>query len=521
MDFNQWLAAAGFDRETLSETQLTRLQAAWRAEQNPAPAPTPTPAPTSGGNTEPTTYDTLMSQFRAEQDREREVTALAASALRDHPNSHEQIDQITRLALAGKWSVKDTELALLRGLRQQAPSPLSRGGRDVSPKAVEAAFAMAAGLSEEVALKSYGATAMEQAHTAFRGRLSLSELIVSTAVRNGCHDASLRGGNLLPTLRAAFRDTPMSVGFSNVSLPGIFSNVANKFIFEGFNYVDTSWRQVTSFRSTNDYKELTEYGLVGDYDFQPISPGGQISHAEPGEIGYGNKVADHGILLTITNVDLRNDDLGALASKGKKIGGGGGRAFNKLFWTEWNKITAIPGQSIAFNAKSVTGIADNFDDGSDSAFDAEALEIATAMFRGQKMPDGKTGLDTRDPLGVRPQILVVPSMVERPALRLMRSEKVLEANEEGDTNVWANKYKVVAPDYMEETTYGGFDTQWHLIANPNELPCIQSAFLDGNQSPTMESVEVDADRLGVGIRGVWAFGVRRQERRGRVTMKGA
>lgn len=507
MDFNAWLTANGFDRETLSESQLTKLQAAWRAEHNPAPTPTPAPI-SGGGNTEPTSYDALMASFRQEQDRDREITALAASALRDHPNSHEQIDQITRLALAGKWSTKDTELALLRGLRQQAPSPLSRNGKDVSAKTVEAALAMAAGLPEEIAIKSYGAPALEQAHTAFRGGLSLGELIVGTARRNGCADANLRG-NTVETLRAAFRSgQAMSVGFSNVSLPGILSNVGNKFIREGFDYVDQSWRQVTAFRSTNDFKEVTTYGLVGDYDFEELAKDGKIPHAKPGEMSYGNKVAPYGKMLTITWVDLVNDDLGAFGQKGKKLGGGAGRKLNKVFWSEWNTLTA-------FN----TAALGNYDDGTDSAFGPTALEAATQLFRAQEIPASDTE-DGTEPLGVRPKILVVPSSVERPALRLMRSEKVLEATEEGDTNVWANAYKVIAPDYMESTSLGGIATQWHLIADPNELPCIETAFLYGNQTPTLENVDVDADQLGIGIRGYWAFGVRRQERRGRVTMKG-
>lgn len=519
MDFNAWLKANGFDRETLSETQLVKLQAAWRAEQNPTP--TPTPAPASGGNTEPTSYDALMAQFRAEQDREREITALAASALRDHPNQSEKIDQITKLAFAGKWTVKDTELALLRGLRwEEAPAPLSRGGREVSAKVVEAALAMACGLSEDTCVKAYGATTLEQAHSAFRNGLSISELIIATAKQNGHRDGSLRGYGYMETLRAAFRPTQMGVGFSNVSLPGILGNIGHKAIREGFDYVDQAWKVVTAFRSTNDYKEITTFNLVGDYDFQEVPKGGRLTHAEPQELAYGNRVNQHGVMLVLTKVDLVNDDLNALSSKGKKIGGGAGRFLNKKFWTEWNTLSAVPGSSIAFNAKSVSGVADNYDDGTDSAFDAEALAAATAMFRAQRIPNG-AGTDTAEPLGVKPKILVVPSSVDDAARRLMRSEKVLEANEEGDANIWSNRYKLVSPEYMEEETYGGEPTQWHLIADPNELPVIETIFLNGVQTPIIETVDADSDTFGIAMRGEYNFGVRRQERRGRVTMKGA
>jgi hypothetical protein len=358
-------------------------------------------------------------------------------------------------------------------------------------------------MGEDIAVQSYGAQALEQAHSAFRGGLSLGELILSYARRNGCHDANLRG-NTVETLRSALR--PMSDGFSNVSLPGILSNVANKFIRVGFDYVDTSWRQVTAFRSTNDFKEVTTYGLVGDYDFEELAKDGKIPHATPGELSYGNKVAPYGKMLTITWVDLVNDDLGAFGQKGKKLGGGAGRKFCKVFWGEWNTLTN-------FNTAGYG----NYSSGAGTAFDADSLETATQLFRAQTIPSD-TG--ATEPLGVRPRILVVPPSAERPALRLMRSERVVEDSVSGDVNIWANAYTVVAPDYMHEASLGGVATQWHLIANPNELPCIEAAFLYGQQTPTLENVDVDADQLGIGMRGYWAFGVRRQERRGRVTMKG-
>lgn len=511
MNFNEWLDKNGWDRSTLSDGQLTALQAAWRAQEGrPAPTPADNPPVSTPANN---SYEQVMAEFRRDEERRREVTTLVASALKQYPNQADRIDQIGRLAMEGKWDIKDTKIALMEATRVQAPTPLSRGGRELSQQVIEAAFAQAAGVQETTLVKQYGEQTMQQAHTAFRGGLTFSELLNAQARQNGYHDANIKHDHT-GVLRAAFlRGQPMAMGFSNVSLPGIFSNTAKQLIQDAFNFGDQSWREVCAIRSTNDFKQVQSYGLIGDYDFVEIAPDGRIPHAVPGEIGYTNQVTLAARMLVLTFVDITNDDLGALNSKGTKLGLGAIRAWNKKFWRKWNVLTNF--NTVEFG---------NYAAGAGTAFSADALDTAVQMFRSQKVPlteaDGVQTQSEEDPLGVRPAKLVVPPIWDNAATRLMNSEWLGDAEDQGIANPFAGKYQVIAPDYMHETSLGGVNTQWSLIANPLELPCIEAAFLRGNQTPTIENVDVDGDQLGIAMRGWWANGVNLQEHRARVVMKG-
>jgi hypothetical protein len=498
MEFEAYVEQQGFNLADLTPQQRSYLEGQWRAGQNAAAAPAPAEDKT------PSSYDKLMEEFRRDEQRERDITALAAVALKDHPAQSDKIDQIVKLAMAGKWSAKDTELALLRGLRAPAPSMIRRGGREVSQELIVCALAQTGGLPErrKDGRAYFSDRVMEEAHAAFRGGLTLGEMLVDLARRNGHHDASLRPGTWRQTVRAAFGDGPKQVGFSSYSAPSIFADVANKFLFDGFNAIEDKWRLLTAIRSVNDFKEVKTTGLIGDYEFQDIAKDGTIPHAKPGDIEYSNKIKSKGRMLVLTEEDLINDDLGAFTGANRKVGRGGALALNKDFWTEYNRLADF---NTAGNG--------NYDDGADTAFGADSLVAADLLFRGQKDYDG-------NPLGVRPRLLVVGPKNNIPALRLMRSQKVLEDSNAGDENVLAGMFTVVDSDYFADTALGGTAVRWALQADPNDLPVIEVAFLRGVQTPTVEEGDVDFDRLGIGIRGVYRYGVRRQEKKARVVMKG-
>jgi hypothetical protein len=58
------------------------------------------------------------------------------------------------------------------------------------------------------------------------------------------------------------------------------------------------------------------------------------------------------------------------------------------------------------------------------------------------------------------------------------------------------------------------------LADPNDLPVIEVAFLNGQESPTIESAEADFSVLGIQLRGYHDFGVAQQDSRGGVKSKG-
>ncbi|MCL4193722.1 MAG: hypothetical protein KJZ87_18435, partial [Thermoguttaceae bacterium] len=61
---------------------------------------------------------------------------------------------------------------------------------------------------------------------------------------------------------------------------------------------------------------------------------------------------------------------------------------------------------------------------------------------------------------------------------------------------------------------------WYLLAEPNDLPVIEIAFLNGQESPTIETADADFSVLGIQMRGYHDFGVALQDSRGGVKSKG-
>jgi hypothetical protein len=60
-----------------------------------------------------------------------------------------------------------------------------------------------------------------------------------------------------------------------------------------------------------------------------------------------------------------------------------------------------------------------------------------------------------------------------------------------------------------------------LLADPNDIPVIEVAFLNGQEAPTVESADADFGMLGVAFRGFHDFGASLQEYRAGVRSAGS
>ena len=66
--------------------------------------------------------------------------------------------------------------------------------------------------------------------------------------------------------------TWLQAAFSSMSLPGILGNVANKLLWEGYNSVDQSWREIAKVSSVSDFKESERYRLTEAMKFEQVAP---------------------------------------------------------------------------------------------------------------------------------------------------------------------------------------------------------------------------------------------------------
>jgi hypothetical protein len=358
--------------------------------------------------------------------------------------------------------------------------------------------------------KSYGERVLEAATKRWPHGIGLGEVLIMHARRNGYDAMSTR--NPGPLLKAAFRqpDNRMLYAAGAVStydLSDTLSNVANKIIRNSFEAVESTWRQIAAIRSLSDFKESAIYSLTGDFTYKEIKPGGEIEHATAGETPYTNQLATHGRMFGIDRRDIINDDLSAFDSVSRLLGRGGALQLNLQFWTAFMN-----------NASFFTALRGNYAEGAGTVLSIDSLTTAENLFLNQTDPDG-------NPMAVTPRFLLVPNALTVSASALMNSTEIRNTTASttfGTINPHAGKYEVVRSSYLSNSSItGNSTTAWYLLSDPNEVPVIEVAFLNGVQTPTVERADADFNTLGIQLRGYFDFGVALQEYRGGVKIKGA
>jgi hypothetical protein len=96
-----------------------------------------------------------------------------------------------------------------------------------------------------------------------------------------------------------------------------------------------------------------------------------------------------------------------------------------------------------------------------------------------------------------------------------------KSNPSANANPHLGKFEVVSSVYLSNASFTGASSKaWYLLADPNRLPSIEVAFLNGVDRPTVEKTDADFNTLGIQFRGYIDFGVREQDFRGALKMKG-
>jgi hypothetical protein len=503
-------ATAETPRSDASATDTTPTTPAKSASVTPPAAPAPVaaaaipPAPsvplaaavTTQPAAEAASLGPTAAQIRAEALAESaRINTIRSLCAGRHPEVEAQ-------AIRDGWDAMRCELELLRINRPKAPAvQTSSQGSAVTAAVLEAACLMTAGF--ENLDKTFDEPVLEAAQRRYRGALGLQELILEAAWANGFTGRNFRDSRTV--MRFAFKPE-LEAAFSTIDIGGILSNVANKFLLEGFFSVERTWRNICATRNVSDFKTVTSYRLIGTDQYEQVAPGGEIKHGTLGNETYTNRADTYGLMLAIDRRDIINDDLGAITTVPRKLGRGSGLKINDVFWATYLN-----------NSTFYTAGAKNYLTGVDTALGIDGLTKAEAAFMDQVDSDGK-------PIGIMPAIVLVPTALSAMGTQLARSLEIRDTTASTKypiANPHQGKFRVEVSRYLANSHYTGNSAKaWYLLSEPNDLPVIEVAFLNGQEAPTIETAEADFSVLGVQMRGYHDFGVALQDNRGGVKSKG-
>ncbi|MBM3983782.1 MAG: hypothetical protein FJ304_26650 [Planctomycetes bacterium] len=396
-------------------------------------------------------------------------------------------------AIEEGWDETRAELEKMRLDRPAAPTVAGGQGRLPSGEVIEAALCKK--LNTPNHEKLFPEQVLDAADRQFKG-LGLQEVVLMAAQANGYTGRMVVNRETVQSVfRAAF--APVQAAFSTLSLPGIFSNVANKELLAGFGEEDQTWREVAAVKSVSDFKQITSYRMLDNMEYEELPPGGEIKHGKASEESYTRQVRTYAKMFSLTRNDLINDDLGAFEDIRTRLGGGAARRLNTVFWTRFL-------DNVAF----FTAARGNYIAGAGTALDVNGtgLQAGVLAFRKLKSADDKR-------VGGVPTILLVPPELQFVAQRLYQSTTVntggASANDSvPNDNIHAGKYKPVVCDWLSDPAFTGQSAKaWYLFRAPGILASVVVSFLDGVQTPTVDMAEADFNQLGVQFRGYHDFGV--------------
>jgi len=134
------------------------------------------------------------------------------------------------------------------------------------------------------------------------------------------------------------------------------------------------------------------------------------------------------------------------------------------------------------------------------------------------------------PIGIMPAVVLVPTALSAMGTQLYKSLEIRDTTASTNypiANPHQGKFRVEVRGpqspytaigdpgrYLSNSRYtGNSEKAWYLLADPADLPVIEVAFLNGQESPTIETAEADFNVLGIRMRGYHDFGVALQDPR--------
>jgi len=317
-------------------------------------------------------------------------------------------------------------------------------------------------------------TVLEAAILAHMGCERLAERQLGADVAQQARD--MRATNLVDLCRAALRlegqeaphgrDGMIRAALSTYSLPNALGDAANKVLLEAYTESPATWRAFAGIRSASNFKDHTGVRTSDGGELQQLAPGGEIKHGTMKEATYKYSIDTFAKMLSIDRRDIINDDLAAMRS-----------------------LADLVYKVMLANAASFFGAGHaNYDSGAGTALSSASLAAGIAKMLAERDDDNRD-------LDIRARTLLVPPELQQTAKELLLSDFIQRAfNDLPTGNALKNSVTLeVEPRLSNSSRFTGTSAKaWYLFGTPQDSPIVV-AFLQGQQSPTVEFFGFDAD----------------------------
>lgn len=505
--FQKWVEAMGLEFDKLTEDSRTKLQAKYDAELAASKEVVKAKEPEVKAADDP--KDDIQASIVAERkiraDESKRVGAITKLCAGKH-------SEIEAKAIEEGWTADATELAIVRTDR---PKLTGGGNRADDLKAnalvIEAALAITAGVPQKSISDSIPTDKRESVmNMAVSGDMrgySLHALMDEIIHASGNHYAGSRKSN--GYIRTALESEGMILaqGFSTLSLSGILSNVANKALIDAYKMIEVTWPRFCAVRNHGDFKIHTRYRMDSSGAFKKLGPDGELKNVGMTDASYTNQLDTFGAIIALTRQMMINDDLGAFMTIPTMLGQEAAISVERAAW-----VLLLSNPSSFFSNTN-----HNYLTGPTSVLKIESLALAEKKFRDQ--------VSNGSPILMSPKFILTGTTLGPDAQNIFDEKVVLLTAGGGSTasknlepakNKMFNKYQPLISPYLDNTLVldqdglaitGQSSTRWFMFADPGVRAAEAVAFLNGQQTPVIESAQTNFNTLGMQWRGYLDFGV--------------
>lgn len=277
---------------------------------------------------------------------------------------------------------------------------------------------------------------------------------------------------------------------SGSDFPYLLANTAAKLLRASYANAPTTWQQWAPTMSVSDFKQHSIVSLSAFSDLATKAEGAEYTQGTLSEYRETIQASTKGRYIGLTREMVVNDDLGAFTRLASALGWAAANSVDKAVYAYVEANAALSDTGALFNSTAVSTTGGHANLASaNAAVTVSSIAIGEAAMAAQADPSRATVL------GLRPRFLVVPYGKKQIAWEVLNSPTDVASSNSAKRNYAASLglELVAAPNLTGSTA-------WYLFADKN-TPCIEVAFLDGQQTPYIEEdVEFMTDEMRMKVR---------------------
>ncbi|WP_210486669.1 prohead protease/major capsid protein fusion protein [Microvirga antarctica] len=275
---------------------------------------------------------------------------------------------------------------------------------------------------------------------------------------------------------------------STSDFPALLNTAGNRVLADSYKVAQSPLKALARRRTRVDFRDVTGINLSEPPRLLKVNESGEIRHGSRVEESRPRyKIDDYGRIFALTRRALVNDDLSAFGDALSAFGRGAAATeadlLADLFLTNGGNGTTLWDNKPLFHA-----------DHRNRAPSGAPLSIDSLGQARQAMRE-QTDIDGKSLINVSPRHLVVGPALETAAEQILAT---IAATQSDHVNPFAGRLTL----HVEPRFTGN---AWRLFADPAELPCIEVAYLEGNEGPQL-SMKEGWTTLGQEFRALLTFG---------------